>query len=412
MPSADSLYPQAPAPQQSLLSGDPSKMIGTLQGIQNFQIQQAQAPALMQIPGANLQNTNIANATAQFQQEAAMTAEAQRRFANGLAGYNKPTAENVQNIASNISTSMPQIRPDIILKARDMLLNNKGGIKDAADTMRNMNRSPDAASGLTNAPPDPVTGATQRQTVASSNRMPGVRPGGLPVGFSDVASGPAGAAGISNMASMANDAPNQRALLENLNSLGNEAVSGPSSDFEKRANALAQRLFPGKGITLSTQQLANSEEYGKISEQLAGQQATAAHSTNAFLTNAYNTNPSLYLSKVGRQGITHMLQGNLDSVVAKNDAWNAYANGETDGQMHSPAEFTTWNRQFNANFNPRAFQYARMTPEERSNFRSTIPANQQQKFFNQIQDYQSKGWIDINPVPQSEQGKMPGMSGR
>src|ERR1035437_7285335 len=256
----------------------------------------------------------------------------------------------------------------------------------------------------------PTTGATS--SIPSTSAIGQGLQTGVPTGFTDVATGPAGAAGISNMAAMANDAPNQRSLLENLNSLGNEAVSGPSSDFEKRANALAQRLFPGKGVTLSTQQLANSEEYGKISEQLAGQQATAAHSTNAFLTNAYNTNPSLYLSKVGRQGITHMLQGNLDSVVAKNDAWDSYANGESDGQMHSPAEFTTWNRQFNANFNPRAFQYARMTPEERSNFRSTIPANQQQKFFNQIQDYQSKGWIDINPVPQSEQGKMPGMSGR
>jgi hypothetical protein len=276
-----------------------------------------------------------------------------------------------------------------------MLLTNSKGIKNGVDMMRNMNLSPETASSLTNAPPNPVTGQSQQQTVASSNLMPGVRPSGLAPGFTEVATGPAGAGGISNMAAMANDAPNQKALLENLNSLSDEAISGPSSDFEKRANALAQRLFPGKGISLSTKQLASSEEYGKISEQLAGQQAVAAHSTNAFLTNAYNTNPNLYLSKVGRQGITHMLQGNLDSVVAKNNSWDAYANGETDGQRHSPAEFATWNRQFNADFNPRAFQYARMTPEERSNFRSTIPANQQQKFFNTIQNYQSKGWIDM-----------------
>jgi len=219
-------------------------------------------------------------------------------------------------------------------------------------------------------------------------------PTGVAPGFNELATGPAGAAGISNMAAVANDAPNQKAMLDNLAALGNEAVSGPSSDFEKRANALALRLF-GKGVTLTPEQLASSEEYGKISEQLAGQQATAAHATNAFLTNAYNTNPSLYLSKIGRQGITHMLQGNVDSIVAKNNAWNAYANGETDGQIHSPAEFSTWNRQFNANFNPRVFQYAKMTPEERSKFRSTLPPSQQQQFYNQIQTYQNNGWINL-----------------
>src|ERR1035437_7724125 len=123
MPSADSLYPQPPQQNQSLLSGDPSKMIGTLQGIQNFQIQQAQAPALMQIPGANLQNINIANATAQFSQEAAMTKMVQGAYSTVLAGKDKPTSEDVQNLTANIGRSLPQIattRPDIITAARDM----------------------------------------------------------------------------------------------------------------------------------------------------------------------------------------------------------------------------------------------------------------------------------------------------
>lgn len=380
MADANSLYPQAAAPPQSLATGSPQNMIGTIQGLQNLQSQQ------------------IANTTAQFQQENAMRTAVQGAYSTGLAGNPNPTAEDVHNLSATISRSLPQIattRPDIINAAAGMLLKNPKGIKNGVDTMRNMNLSPEAASSLVAAPPNPVTGQPQQQTLATSNTGPGVRPAGLPPGFTEVATGPAGAGGISNMASMANDAPNQKALLENLNSLSDEAISGPSSDFEKRANALAQRLFPGKGISLSTKQLASSEEYGKISEQLAGQQAVAAHSTNAFLTNAYNTNPNLYLSKVGRQGITHMLQGNLDSVVAKNDSWDAYATGEIDGQKHSPAEFANWNRQFNADFNPRAFQYARMTPEERSNFRSTIPANQQQKFFNTLQNYQSKGWIDM-----------------
>lgn len=210
---------------------------------------------------------------------------------------------------------------------------------------------------------------------------------GLPTAFETVAGGPGGAQGINDLLSQRDNAPQQKALFENLNALSNEAISGPTSDFEKRANALAQRLFPGVKLTLTPEQLASSEEYGKISEQLAGQQATSGHATNAFLTNAYNTNPGLYLSKIGRQGITHMLQGNLDANVAKANAW-------TESGL-SPAEFAKWNKDFNKDFNPRVFQYARMTPEERSKFRSTLPANQQKKFFDQIQDYSGKGWIDL-----------------
>src|ERR1039458_6051951 len=151
MPDASSLYPQAPAPQQSLLSGDPTKMIGMMQGIQNFQIQQAQAPALMQIPGANLQNLNIANATAQFQQEDAMTKAVYSKLGGALAGTVNPTQEDVLNAATATSRGLPQIgvsRPDIIASAKEMLLKDPTKIGDAAKTMVNMGISPEAGSTL------------------------------------------------------------------------------------------------------------------------------------------------------------------------------------------------------------------------------------------------------------------------
>jgi hypothetical protein len=239
----------------------------------------------------------------------------------------------------------------------------------------------------------PPVGGQPYAVPAANVPAAGVGAGQSP-GYESVATGPGGAGGINNMVSMANDAPNQQALLSNLNDLSNEAVSGPTSDFEKRANALALRLF-GKTVTLTPQQLASSEEYGKISEQLAGQQAAAAHATDAYLRNAYSTNPGLYLSKIGRQGITHMLQGNVDSIVAKNNAWTSYANGEVDGRMHSPAEFANWNKNFNRDFNPRVFQYARMTGDERAKFRSNMSIGDQKKLAKQIQQYQAAGWVDL-----------------
>lgn len=323
---------------------------------------------------------------------------------------NQSQANDLRTIAGslyNTGATPEQVQSAVLLRARQGgyqpgVVNNyissmtsTDAQKDFQGWLKNERTQAAGTSGLFQTQTTyPQVGGQPRQVPAASVSASGA-PAGQSPGYEAVATGPAGAEGISNMTAVANDAPNQKAMLANLNDLSGEAISGPSADFEKRANALALRLF-GKGVTLTPQQLASSEEYGKISEQLAGQQATAAHATNAFLTNAYNTNPSLYLSQIGRSGITHMLQGNVDSIVAKNNAWNAYANGEVDGTPHSPAEFGTWNRQFNANFNPRVFQYASMTPDERTKFRSTMSPQQQQKLYNQAQDYQSKGWVDMS----------------
>ena len=70
MPDPSALYPQPPQANQGLLSGDPLKLIGALQGIQNLGLQRQQLPALAQQPAAALQGQNISNATAQFEQEA------------------------------------------------------------------------------------------------------------------------------------------------------------------------------------------------------------------------------------------------------------------------------------------------------------------------------------------------------
>lgn len=337
---------------------------------------------------------NLLNTAAQNQLLNTATQQRALELQQSQANDLRSTAGSLVN---NPGLTPAQVKAAIADRARQLQINPNSPVVstmmqryDGNDWMDNLKLDASSAVGPAGLSSrfeykNPQTGATQNVP------LPATFGRGFqttnPPGYEEVARGPAGASGINDLLSMRDNAPNQKALLENLNDLSSEAVSGPSADWEKRANALVQRLFPGSKLTLTPQQLASSEEYGKISEQLAGQQATAAHATNAFLTNAYATNPGLYLSKIGRQGITHMLQGNVDSIVAKANAW-------TEANK-SPAEFAAWNKDFNKDFNPRVFQYARMTPEERSKFRSTLPVNQQKKFFDQIQSYQAKGWIDL-----------------
>ena len=66
--SISSLYPQPNQQQPNALLSDPAKLVGMLNQLQDYQIRQQQAPALAQIPAAQLQGQNTANQTALIQQ--------------------------------------------------------------------------------------------------------------------------------------------------------------------------------------------------------------------------------------------------------------------------------------------------------------------------------------------------------
>ena len=131
---------------------------------------------------------------------------------------------------------------------------------------------------------------------------------------------------------------------------------------------------------------------------MVGQNAAQGIATNEGLQNQYRANPGLVLSKIGRQGITHMLQGQVDAKTIPVKEWDDYASGtspDSGGIQHGPAEFGAWMQKFNKNFNPLVLQYARMTPDERTSFRSTLTPKAQQNLAVQIPQYSQKGWIDM-----------------
>ncbi len=260
-----------------------------------------------------------------------------------------------------------------------------------------------------------MTGEGQRKTAPAATFMTGGptdQGGGLALGTASL-SLPTGAGGSKEAAagesvrllSLGPQLANNRSMLETLGDLSDQATTGPTSGAEQGINELAQR-FGFKGITLTPGQLGATEEYGKIAATLQQQMATSGfgglvggHATDAFLQNSHSAMPNLDLSKLGRQGITHWLLGNNDAMQTMAGEWAKWIaqhpnmEGEFQHWMYNQLP-SGMGQGFDINrFDPRVFQYERMTPEEKASFEGMIKGKgEMARFAKNVKAYEQKGW--------------------
>lgn len=262
----------------------------------------------------------------------------------------------------------------------------------AAGVFRRGGMQPPSAEGTTPSAAGPATVGPGGQVV------------GMPTGFEKSAS--AGIEAVQGLHNAADTVPAQQAMLDNMLALSDPAATGPTAEIEKKANQLWQRFVPNSGITLSAKQLRATEEFDKIAEQVAGAQASAAHATDAYLRNAYGANPNIQMSKLGRTGVIHMLSGNLDAISQQRNEWMAYKNGQIDGRPHADNEYRDWVYKFNngidpvtnkrdpsARFDPRVFQFARMSPQERQDYLGLLKEKPGGEFEQHLNYAIKRGWI-------------------
>ncbi len=118
--------------------------------------------------------------------------------------------------------------------------------------------------------------------------------------------------------------------------------------------------------------------------------------TNAWLGNYEAGNPSLVMSRMGRSGVIHWLQGLND---AENLIYRKWSELDADPRNRGmQGQFNRWLQSPRGmdigTFDQRVFQYQRMTPSERKEFRSAMPAKQRELFENHYHEYKAKGWLD------------------
>ncbi len=428
MPDISALYPKPPEQTSNMLSGDPLRLLGAvgqINALQRFQSEQGALGAYRDALNpdgsidpnaltANLRKNGVtwgspemvSNALAQRGQQITNDTHsfslwaAQNDTANAaiasLAGKKNPTMDDVNSTLNGIGrlNDRNAVPSTVLDSVRRRVQSDADGVSGGVRKLQAQVAGASAAMGQVPGPPNPATGAPQ--TVTSGGAAYNYGSGGMTTGLAPGQEEALKAPSIAQnqLRQSVVDSPQQLANLDQLSELSNEAVSGPSSDFEKRASALATRFgLPG---TLSVDQLAKSEEYAKVGGQLAVQQANAGHASDAFLQNAYLTNPNLAMSKLGRNIVTNTLKGNIDFNRIKDQEWSRYANGEIDGQRHAANEFYDWSRQFNDTvheFGPRPFQFLRMSTPEKRLFLQGMNPQQQLRFEQSLQAYQRKGWL-------------------
>lgn len=175
--------------------------------------------------------------------------------------------------------------------------------------------------------------------------------------------------------------------LENLKQLNKDIpLQGPTAEWEKKINQVGGRL--GIGVTMTRDQLAKSEEFDKIANQLSLNQSTLFHGSDAGLHTVVAANPNLGMSRYGREGVIDMLQGNQDALDRTRQLWLEARN------KGAPANsYNQFVNQASKTIDPRIFQFNRMSRENQQKFLSDMDQADLPGFEARYQDAIRRGWV-------------------
>ena len=319
-----------------------------------------------------------------------------------LLGKENPTADDVRDLAARVSRYDPSMIP-FMTRMTANIPNDPASIKKYVVDTWNFAHPGQAipaverpnTSGGTSYTPAPAQNVRDYGVGGSTNPMQqsgGVGGQSLPAGAKE-AMGTYANEGVA-LRDGAPQIQQQKTMLSELDNLSREATTGPTAGFDKRVSQFAQRY--GYTGTLTKDQLSSSEEYAKIAETLVGNMAAQSHGTDAYLNNAYGSQPNLELSKLGRSGITHWLQGNVDAQSLMQSEWSKYLQAnpgrEQDYQswLYAPRSQGGFDVR---SFDPRVFQYERMAPEEQAKFQAQMSRKGElARFAGNVRDYEQRGW--------------------
>ena len=187
----------------------------------------------------------------------------------------------------------------------------------------------------------------------------GAQPGGFAAGpapgqvDAQIATAKAGADGANALMQAASGRNERMTMLGNMQTELNGFTPGPGRAKIRSIEALAQSW----GIPWNESEVESAQSFDKWAQNVANAQASAMGHSDARLAAAEHAMPNSKMQAGTISKMLHELAGNEDAINAKANAWKASG--------LQPAQYQTWEQNFNQNFNPRAFQLLRMTPAER-----------------------------------------------
>lgn len=208
---------------------------------------------------------------------------------------------------------------------------------------------------------------------------------GLPTGQETVLKGSADRA--NTLLAEAATSPQYHANLEALRQLSRQIdISGPTAELETRVNQVLQRMgLPGN---VSAKQLTNIDEFNKITNLLSLNQSGVF--SNASLELAKHVNPSLSMSRYGRDAVLDMLQGQQD-----------YRDALRSEFLRSglPAnQYDRWVNEQSKTITPSLFQFNRLDQKAQAQFWNDMTPNERKAFKTKYMDAVRQGFV-ANPKP-------------
>ncbi len=162
-------------------------------------------------------------------------------------------------------------------------------------------------------------------------------------------------------------AQSQNAVLGNM--LGDAAHFASGQTDLNAVKAQIQKYAPSLAASLgvSPQSVAANESFDKLANQIAGAQGAGS---DARLAVAQGANPSSHLSPQGVDLVVRQLQGNADFLQARAKLAAAYPDQSDRAGFES---------KIGAQIDPRAFQFDRMTPQQRVTYAQSLSPTDQKK---------------------------------
>lgn len=193
----------------------------------------------------------------------------------------------------------------------------------------------------------------------------------------------------------ADQAPNSKAILGNLQSELGDFTSGPATDSVAKLEKLVNANL---GLNVNVDGLSAREKFNKLSAMLAQSQfqSLGGTGTDKQLGSTELTSPNSELSKLGNKGIIAMLKGNEDAITAKNQAWQAYK------QQNGPQSYSKFSTEFNKSYDPRVFQSQYLDDAGKAKLLSGMTKGEQAQFRTAYNLAAANRWIPDSRNPNAQ----------
>ena len=178
------------------------------------------------------------------------------------------------------------------------------------------------------------------------------------------------------------NAQTTNSYLDNIVQLSKKAAVGPQTDKLQFANGLLSLVGNEKATDAVTANNLLDKYSNQIVARLGGSGGNASDAGRAILTSAY---PNAKMNAAAIEEAAANIKGANNMMMARTNIVAPHAD------KRDPVTYNESARKFDQNADPRIFQYAKMTPDQRTQFRSTLQPAQMQDFASRIRNLEKLG---------------------